>query len=44
MLTGPIAIANAYCALEAGATHIDTSVLGYVSPLELQPVDRGTHS
>lgn len=22
------AIANAYCALEAGATHIDTSVLG----------------
>ena len=23
-----IAIANAFCALEAGATHIDTSVLG----------------
>ena len=22
------AIANAYCALEAGATHIDTSVIG----------------
>ena len=23
-----VAVANAFCALEAGATHIDTSVLG----------------
>lgn len=24
----PAAVANAFCALEAGATHVDTSVLG----------------
>jgi homocitrate synthase len=32
------AIANAYCALEAGATHIDTSVLGIGEPNGITPL------
>ena len=32
------AIANAYCALEAGATHIDTSVLGIGERVGITPL------
>ena len=33
-----LAIANAYCALEAGATHIDTSVLGIGERVGITPL------
>lgn len=33
-----MAIANAYCALEAGATHIDTSVLGIGERVGITPL------
>ena len=34
----PVAIANAYTALEAGATHIDTSVLGIGERVGITPL------
>ena len=38
MLWTFVAIANAYCALEAGATHIDTSVLGIGERVGITPL------